>query len=278
MVQIYDSLAMIYDEWANADRAAVGTIEYYTALCEAHEGPPIVELGVGTGRIAVSIARKWRQAVLGIDCSPEMLQRCAARTLASGVGHLVDTRLSDIRHLKLDRPASLIIMPFRTFGHFITEDDRVNVLRTVFSQLSPGGQFVLDHYIIDKEWAKAHDRMPRLMCQVSTEGGGCVYVFDTYQYDFVSSVMRCTVTLEKIDGAGRMEYRRHHSFDFSWISPDAMRGLLVRAGFRIVDVFGGFDGERLDDESKDQIWHVRRDSKDTRLEFARKQKPHRDGN
>lgn len=257
-MQVYDSLATVYDTWANADRAAAGTLEYYTALCKDYKGPAVVELGVGTGRIAVNIALTWGQAVVGFDSSREMLRLCADRVKAKKVEHLVDTRLSDIRFLKLDRLAKLIIMPFRTFGHFITDEDRVVVLRSVRSQLAAGGEFVFDHYVINEEWARAHDRLPRLMCRVTTEDGGCTYVWDTYEYDFTASTMQCTVSMEKVSDSGRMEYRQHQSFSFAWISPEDLRTLLVDVGFEVVEVLGGFEGQKLDNKSQDQIWRVRR--------------------
>lgn len=256
-VQIYDSLAAVYDAWASADRAAVGTLEYYTALCKDYKGPAVVELGVGTGRIAVNIALKWGQAVVGFDCSREMLRLCAARARANNVEHLVNTRLSDIRFFKLDEPASLIIMPFRTFGHFVTDEERMVVLQSVRSQLDAGGEFVFDHYIINEEWARTHDRIQRLVCRIATEDGGCTYVWDTYEYDFTESRMHCTVSMEKIDGSGRMEYRKHQSFSFSWISPEDVRTLLDVVGFEVVEVLGGFEGQKLDTTSQDQIWRVR---------------------
>src|SRR6202008_1728591 len=92
----YDSHAADYDVWA-ADM--IGDVEWYVSLArEAAE--PIVELAVGTGRVAIPIARETGKRVIGIDQSPAML--AVARERAAGLP--VDLRGGDMREFELDEP------------------------------------------------------------------------------------------------------------------------------------------------------------------------------
>src|SRR6185436_9322173 len=75
----YDPIARIYDPWS---RSVVEDVEFYVA--EARKavgragGGPVVELGVGTGRIAIPVAEAG-VAVIGVDSSAGMLEVCRAR-------------------------------------------------------------------------------------------------------------------------------------------------------------------------------------------------------
>ena len=81
-------------------------VGFYVELAREADGP-IVELAVGTGRVAVPIARETGMPVIGIDCSPAMLalarERCAGLPL--------ELRLGDMREFELDEPADLRHLP-----------------------------------------------------------------------------------------------------------------------------------------------------------------------
>src|SRR6266566_6043139 len=86
----YDDIARIYDPWS---RSVTEDVPFY--LEEARRsGGPVVELGVGTGRIAVPIACDGIR-VIGVDSSQAMLDVCARRAALAGVQ--LDLRVGDLR-------------------------------------------------------------------------------------------------------------------------------------------------------------------------------------
>ena len=87
----YDDFAKHYDAWAPQD----DDVAFYVAQARA-SGGPVVELGVGTGRVAVPTAQAGVR-VIGVDLSEEMLRLCGRRAEEAGVGDLVDLRLGDFR-------------------------------------------------------------------------------------------------------------------------------------------------------------------------------------
>ena len=80
----YDAIAALYDPWS---RSVTEDVDFYVAQARK-AGSPVVELGVGTGRIAVPVARAGVQ-VIGIDDSEGMLALCRARAAEAGVSDLV---------------------------------------------------------------------------------------------------------------------------------------------------------------------------------------------
>src|SRR4051795_12510781 len=118
----YDAIAELYDPWS---ASVVEDVGFY--LEEARRsGGPVVELGVGTGRIAVPIASDGIR-VIGVDSSPGMLAVCAERAALAGAE--IDLRLGDLREPPVDEHVPLVICPFRSLLHMETDGDRRRALR-----------------------------------------------------------------------------------------------------------------------------------------------------
>src|ERR671937_2933575 len=87
----YDAIARLYDAWS---RSVVEDVGFYVDEAR-YAGGPVVELGVGTGRIAVPVAAEG-VPVIGVDSSPAMLAVCRDRAEAAGVASLLDLPLGDL--------------------------------------------------------------------------------------------------------------------------------------------------------------------------------------
>ena len=122
----YDSFAADYDVWSSD---MTEDVAWYVELArEAEE--PIVELAVGSGRVAIPIARETGKRVIGIDLSKAML--ALARERAQGLP--LELREGDMRDLELEEPVDLVICPFRSLLHLPTWQDQ----RRVFERVAPG--------------------------------------------------------------------------------------------------------------------------------------------
>src|ERR687885_2492209 len=88
----YDEIGRLYDPWS---RSVVEDVSFYVDEALA-SGGPVVELGVGTGRIAIPTAAAGVR-VIGVDSSPGMLDVCAEQAAAAGVAELLHLRLGDLR-------------------------------------------------------------------------------------------------------------------------------------------------------------------------------------
>src|SRR5919201_6298914 len=127
----YDSIAELYDPWS---ASVVEDVGFY--LEEARRsGGTVVELGVGTGRIAVPIAADGIP-VIGVDSSRGMLDVCARRAALAGVE--LDLRLGDLRDPPVDERVPLVICPFRSYLHLHADEDRRRALAAARALLVPG--------------------------------------------------------------------------------------------------------------------------------------------
>jgi SAM-dependent methyltransferase len=136
-VSAYDNIARLYDPWS---RSVVEDVAFYVEEA-VRSGGPVLELGVGTGRIAVPIASAGIR-VVGVDTSAGMLQ--VARERAELAAAEVDLRLGDMREPPVEERFPLVVCPFRSLLHMETDVDRRAALRAVARCLEDGGRFVFD--------------------------------------------------------------------------------------------------------------------------------------
>ena len=122
-MSVYDPIADIYDPWS---RSVTEDVAFYVDEALA-SGGPVVELGVGTGRVAVPTALAGVR-VIGVDSSAPMLELGRLRAEQAGVGDLVDLRLGDLRRPPVEERVPLVTSPFRAFLHLDSDDARLEAL------------------------------------------------------------------------------------------------------------------------------------------------------
>ena len=107
----------------------------------------VVELAVGTGRVAIPIAERTGRRVIGIDVSAEMLE--LARRHAADAGVALELRQGDMRELALDEPTDLVICPFRAMLHLADHDAARRRDAARRAALVPGGRFAWNAFVFD---------------------------------------------------------------------------------------------------------------------------------
>ena len=143
MASAYDQLGPVYDAWC---RSVTEDIPFYVELA-LETGGPVLELGVGSGRIAVPVALAGVD-VVGVDTSATMLELARAR----GAPHALELRLvqADMRELPDLGSFGLVIIPFRALLHLRDDAERLAVLRGAARALEPGGTLAFDVFHPDR--------------------------------------------------------------------------------------------------------------------------------
>ena len=254
----YDNLAQIYDLWSTGDEAYISSHDFYFELAKDFD-EPIVELGIGTGRIAIDLARLGKN-IIGVDLSPEMLKICRQKAIFNNVEKNISFLQQDARFFILQRKANLIYFPFRSIGHLITMDEKRKAFENIFNQLAPSGLFVFDHYIFNERWAKDHDGVPKLMySEPINKTNERLLIWDIYRFDYLHQLMNCLIAIEKIDPDGNVLTKKYTSLSFSWILPAQVTDLAKQAGFHIKALYGDFDKNQFDNSARNQIWVLMKD-------------------
>lgn len=229
---LYDRIASIYDPWSRSVTEDVG---FYVEQALA-SGGPVVELAVGTGRIAVPIARAGI-SVIGVDSSPEMLGVARAAAKSAGVSELVDLRLGDLRDPPVHEHVPLVICPFRSLLHMETEDEKLRALRAARGLLEAGGCFVFDVFSPSREDIEETDGR-----WLEREPG----IFERADWDEGSRTLSLSVR------SGDMTT----TFGLHWLSAPEWLLILRQAGFDVETIYGWFD-LRPHDSEEDMIFVCR---------------------
>ena len=113
-------------------------------LVERAGDGPVLELGIGTGRIGLSLAKREVQ-VHGIDLSEEMVAKLRAKSGAEQV----EVTIGDFATTKLDETFALAYLVANTIMNLTTQDEQVACFRNVADHLEPGGRFVIEVLVPD---------------------------------------------------------------------------------------------------------------------------------
>jgi SAM-dependent methyltransferase len=228
----YDAWADRYADWSTGVTADV---PFYVGLARDADGP-LVELAVGTARVAIPVAQATGRPVIGIDSSPAMLAQARVRAVEEGVE--LDLREGDIRELEIEEPAALIYCPGRSLLHLPTWGDRRRCFERVAASLRPNGRFAWNAFAFDHHIASAKDGQ-----HAETSPG--LPLPHTIQYSVSDN--RVDMTLDD-GGTGSLW----------WATKNEWLGLLDVAGLRLEALYGGFAGEPLDDNSPEYVFVARR--------------------
>ncbi|HUY71747.1 MAG TPA: class I SAM-dependent methyltransferase [Gaiellaceae bacterium] len=227
----YDQIARLYDPWS---ASVVEDVSFYLERAR-RSGGPVVELGVGTGRLAVPIAVEGIR-VIGVDSSEGMLEVARERAALAGVE--LDLRHGDFRDPPVEGPVPLVTIPFRSLLHMQTDRDRRAVVSSVYRLLEPGGTFVFDVFCPGAEdIAETHGRW------LEREPG----IFERADWDEA----RRTLILRVRGEDAQTE------LSLAWISNSEWRELLSEEGFVVEALYGWFD-ETLWNGHEDAIWVCRK--------------------
>jgi SAM-dependent methyltransferase len=213
----YDAIAELYDPWS---RSVTEDVPFYVA--EARKaGGPVVELGVGTGRIAVPTAAAGIR-LIGVDSSIGMLEVCRRHAEDAAVAHLLDLRVGDLAAPPVSERVRLVTCPFRSYLHLPDHDARVGALSAARELLVPGGRLIFDVFApLRDDILETHGRWIEREPEI----------FERADWDEQEQ----TLTLSVRGPGGEATMR------LAWISAREWRQTLTEAGFEVERCYGWFD-------------------------------------
>lgn len=134
-----ERIAQVYDAWY--EEVDAGTVEL---LAELANGGPALELGIGTGRVALPLRAQGLE-VHGVDASQAMVARL--RDKAGGAD--IPVYLGSFADVPAEGPYALIYVLFNTFFALLTQDEQVSCFQNVAQRLGPGGLFLIEAFVPD---------------------------------------------------------------------------------------------------------------------------------
>jgi SAM-dependent methyltransferase len=228
-----DAFADVYDEWYADVSDVDATVE---ALARLAAGGAVLELGIGSGRIALPLAQRG-VAVWGIDASTAMVDRLRAKpggeTLPVAIGDMADVDLSSVPGAP--EHFAVVVVAFNTLFNLVDAGAQQRCLEGSRAVLAPGGKLVIEAFV-----PALGATPPRRAIHLRGLDGGRVVL---------------TVTSEGPGSAvvhgEHLEIDEHGVRSRPWavrlVSPDDLDAMASDAGLRLVERWAGWHGEPYED-------------------------------
>jgi SAM-dependent methyltransferase len=229
-----EHVAARYDESAAAMFDAAVTDPAVDALAELAGDGRALELGIGTGRIALPLARRG-VPVHGIDLSNAMV----ARLRAKPGGEDISVTIGDFATTRVEGRFSLVYLVFNTIANLTTQAAQVACFRNAAAHLEPGGHFVIEIGVPELQ------RLPRGESFVVFDASETHWGIDEYD---VATQALTSHHFEMVDGT-----LERLSIPFRYVWPSELDLMAQIAGMRLRDRWGGWTREPFTSESRRHV-------------------------
>ncbi|HSP05934.1 MAG TPA: class I SAM-dependent methyltransferase [Acidobacteriota bacterium] len=245
--------AEYYDEDYTTGVPNRGDIEFYSRHA-AEKGSPVLELGCGTGRILIPIARSGIECN-GLDMSREMLAICETKARDLGLKN-VRLECASMDDFHYDRKFTLIYIPFRSFQHLLATDSQMRCLQLVREHLQDNGTFILDVFAPNIErlaqYHKRRDEWEKEFSRKNERTESTITRYFQARADLAAQIIHVEMKWEERNSTGSLVGRKEGTFDLRYFFRFELEHLLARCGFD-PSLYGHFDGRPYDYVSGEMI-------------------------
>lgn len=228
-----EHFADVYDEWYGGVSDVAATVEVVAGLAG---GGPLLELGVGTGRLAVPLAQRGLE-VHGIDASPAMLERLAAKAAAAGVE--VPALLGDFADVGVEVPGgfAVVLVAFNTLFNLGDAEAQRRCLANAADRLMPDGRLVVEAFAPEPDAVRPGGAVTPTVIEPDR------VVLQVTQSDPEAQTVTGSVVSISESGIRLRPWR------IRWATPEELDTMAGAAGLERVERWGDWDRRPFDDDS-----------------------------
>jgi SAM-dependent methyltransferase len=235
-----DGFADVYDDWYAAVTDVDATVSRLVELAGA--GGRVLELGVGTGRLAVPMADAGL-SVVGVDSSEAMLAKLRERDVL----HRVDAVLGDIATELPAGPFEAVLIAYNTIFNLLGEHDQPRLFHAVADRLAPDGAFVVEAFVPGVD---ATEQSSEVTVRSMTTDHVVLSVSVNHPHEQLAEGQFVEFSQDR--GV------RLRPWSIRWATPEQLDEMAVAAGFLLHERFGDMAGEPFTDDSAQHVSVYRR--------------------
>jgi len=244
----WDDYARFYD-WENAQTMGRRDVRFWQRLASRTSGP-VLELGCGTGRVAVPMARAGAH-VVGIDRSASMLDRARKRMRRAKLDGALQLVRGDVRHLPFpDASVGLVAAPYGILQSLLDDATLDAALASAHRVLRKGGTLGIDLVSDLIAWGE-YDRRVKLQGRVG-RGETRITLIESVRQDRAHGLT--LFDQEFLERRGLVSNSHRFSLAFRTVSVQDMTARLERHGFRVSAVLGDYEGGSWDPRA--DVWLI----------------------
>jgi len=244
----WDDYAPFYD-WENARTLGRRDVPFWRNVAR-NVGGTLLELGAGTGRISIPLARAG-VPVVGIDRSEPMLARARQRVVRAKLQRRVRLVRGDIRFLPFARRFEMVLAPYGMLQSLLRERDLQATLAAVHGVLKKGGTFGVELVADLPSWQEYEKRIS-LKGWRRRPGGAHVTLTETVRQDRKKGLT--IFDQEFTERRGPKTQSRTFSLAFRTLTVPQMVRRLEKAGFEVTALLGDYKGREWDPRA--DVWVI----------------------
>lgn len=220
-----------YDSYDNPDPGPA--VDFLAGLAD---GGPVLELAIGTGRVALPLAARGL-VVEGVEASEEMV----ARMRAKPGGDRIPVAIGDMADVPAMGPFRLVYLVFNTLFNLVDADRQADCFRNVARVLAPGGAFVIEAFVPDPA---TFDRDEQVQMRDVTEESATIRL---HRYDRPAQrFVRQTITFDS-----RGVHLKPFAMRYCW--PEQIDQMAEQAGLRLAERYADWCRRPFDADSRNHI-------------------------
>jgi SAM-dependent methyltransferase len=220
-------------------------------------GGPLLELGCGTGRTLIPLARSGFQ-VTGVDMSPEMLRIAEAKARTARVTKRVNLIEGSYSDAPLEGTFAFAYIVMNTFLHLLSQEDQLRALGHWREHLAPSGLLLIDVFHPDvSALAELDGRLVHDHTWTDPANGLSIMKWVTTEVDLARQMMHVTMIYDEISADGELR-RNLVPYDIRYLWRYEAELLLDKAGFELEAIYGDWDLSPFESASDRMILLARR--------------------
>lgn len=225
------TISRFYDTVYDSLRTPLDREFYLEQIAKANG--PVLEIGVGTGRIFVEALNRGAD-IYGIDLSENMLEVLREKIAASEYHRVSQADMTDFN---LGKKFKLIIVPFRIFQHVLSVENQLSALKCIKNHLDDDGRLVFDVFI--PNFKRLSESVKNIL-EFSGEyaPGQMVERYLDTDHDNLNQILFITFTFKWKDEGKELSVK--DKFPFRYYFKYELEHLISRAGLNLVNVYGDF--------------------------------------
>lgn len=252
--------AETYDVYHESMGPLEGDIEFYKSWARRMKGP-VLEIGCGTGRILLEIAKTGIK-IVGLDLSKAMLRILDSKRLSLPVEirNLVSLVNADMTEFNLRREFPLIIIPFRAWQVILTPENQRRSLLAIRQHLTDEGRLIIDIFDPRLDFCLPGKRdMSSLDRKIKhpKSGNDILTRIPEHFNDTLNQVINEKWEFTELDAKGNVLRVEEEDLKIRWTYRWEMRHLFELTGFKVENEYSDFKGSPPD-YGKEQLWVVRK--------------------
>lgn len=238
---LYQNTADYYD-LGNLRASVAVDVKFYKELIPEHAS--VLEIGCGTGRVSIELAKNGR-SVVGVDLSLPMLNVLKSKSESNGVS--LEVEQSDMREFNLGRTFDWVIFPFRVFQAMTTDEDRQLCLRAMKQHMNRESRALLCLFDPHPDVLNGWGKKGQIDFDVATEGGGMSIrrISNQLQHNAEKQTIAAEYVIEKYQGETVVEHRTD-LIELGYLYRDQMRELLCEEGLEILHEYAGYERQKFE--------------------------------